>query len=196
MKNADKWILKIFVYALPVIIALAIFDHFYKYPPTPDGSSFLMTIHDFSGLAFSAWILLTLFLSLRLLLSQEFRDEVLGRLTFFKDRDEREVFLSGQATRYAFMSSLAILGLLLCLSVFQVSVYRVPPERAVNGKTGTLSLDADVRLLKASDSNVASEASVMYFAHSGLPLTNTAVILLLIIWQIGSYNLFMKKKIE
>jgi hypothetical protein len=40
----------------------------------------------------------------------------------------------------AFLTSLAFLILLFCLSCFQVSIYRLPPEKAVDGKTGIVSL--------------------------------------------------------
>ncbi len=78
-----------------------------------------------------------LYLSARLVFSGHIRTEILPKLVSFKERDEREALLTGNATKMTFLTTLAILILLLCLSVFQVSFYQGPPKKAVTGTGAT-----------------------------------------------------------
>jgi hypothetical protein len=110
-----------------------------------------------------------------------------------RERDEREALLTGKATRTTFLTSLAILIFLFCLSCFQVSIYRVPPERAVDGRTGFISLGVGFNLLEhiAQDTPEHLAEKKDIFSYTGLPVSSTTVILILILWQIISYNFLM-----
>ena len=129
------------------------------------------------------------------MVSEPFRDQVIARLTFMRERDEREALLTGKATRTTFLTSLAILIFLFCLSCFQVSIYRVPPERAVDGKTGIISLGLGFNLLEHtkqdSPKNIAEKKDI--FSYTGLPVSSTTVILILIGWKIIAYNYSMRR---
>jgi hypothetical protein len=127
------------------------------------------------------------------MVSETFRDVVLARLTCIRERDEREVFLTGKAVRTTFLTTLAILIFLFFLSCFQVSVYRVPPENAIDGKTGVITLGFAVTLLESPKQDKPGNAvqKMDICSYSGLPITGTAIILVLIIWQILSYNYLM-----
>jgi hypothetical protein len=133
-----------------------------------------------------------------LMVSGPFRDQVLAKLTFIRERDEREAILTGKATRTTFLTSLAILIFLFCLSCFQVSIYRVPPERAIDGKTGMVSLGLGFSLLEHPKQEMAKDILERkdIFSYTGLPVSSTAVILLLILWQVISYNYCMRRLIK
>lgn len=195
MKKIDKIVLKIFLYGLPVAIGLAIFSSCFDHRTIIEKPEFIQTLYNFSGLIFGIWMTFSIYLSLRLVFSRSFRAEILPKLTFFWERDERELQLSGRATRNSFLITLAILICFLCLSVFSVSIYRTSPENAVNGKTGTISLGFSLSLTPKSNISTDSKDKVAidYFTYSGLPVTNTAIILFLILWQIVSYNYFMRR---
>jgi hypothetical protein len=79
--------------------------------------------------------------------------------------------------------------------LFQVSLYRVPPEKAVDGKTRMLTLGLGLHLFNDGKS-VRPEETIQkqdIFSYEGLPVSGTAVILLLIAWQIISYNYSMRR---
>ena len=132
------------------------------------------------------------------MISGSFRNKVLAKLTCIREGDEREVMLTGKAIKTTFLTSLAILIFLFCLSCFQVSIYRVPPEKAVGGKTGMVTLGLDFSLLEGSKAVDADKTlqKTDIFSYTGLPLSSTAVILLLIIWKIISYNFSMQRLIK
>ncbi|MFN9067852.1 MAG: hypothetical protein ACK5V3_11530, partial [Bdellovibrionales bacterium] len=161
-----------------------------------DSLSSLDYINGFSGLVFGTWMLLAFYLSLKLVFSNDFRSSVLTKVSFFQERDEREAAVTATATRNSFLTTLALLIFLLCLSLFQVAVFRLPPEQAVNGKTGTISLGLHFSPINPPRTGMESKNQMDYFRYSGLPLSNSAVALILIVWLIGSYNYFARKELN
>jgi hypothetical protein len=193
MKRLDSILLKSFLYGLPAFIVFAAFSYCYSLGVVNHANVYLNLLNSFAGLVFALWMTLSLYLSVRLMVSEPFRDQVLARLTFIRERDEREVILTGKATRTTFLTSLAILIFLFCLSCFQVSIYRLPQERAVDGKTGIISLGLGFNLLEHSKQDKPRETIEKkdIFSYTGLPVSSTTVILMLIVWQIISYNYSM-----
>lgn len=198
MKRWDSIFLKVFLYGLPMVIILAIFSYSYGLGKFQGLAGNFKLLYNFSGLVFAIWMLLSIYLSIRLLASGSFRNLVLARLTLIRERDEREVMLTGRATKKTFLTSLAVLIFLFFLSCFQVSIYRVPPEKAVDGKTGMVTLGFGFNLLESSPKALPHETikKTDIFSYTGLPVSSTAVILLLIIWQITSYNYSMQQLIR
>lgn len=186
MKRLDSILLKVFFCALPVVIILGIFAYY-----NLQGAQHTAL----SGLVFASWMVLTIYLSIRLMISVSFREKVLAKLTFMKERDEREVLLTGKAIKTTFLTSLAILIFLFCLSCFQVSIYKVPAEKAMSGKTGFVTLGLQIKLLESATEG-KPDISIQrndIFTYTGLPITNTALIVFLIMWQIFSYNYSMRR---
>lgn len=195
MKRLDSMLLKSFLYGLPAVIVFAAFSYSYSLGVINHANVYLNFLNSFAGLVFALWMTLSLYLSVRLMVSEPFRDQVLARLTFIRERDEREAILTGKATRKTFLTSLAILIFLFCLSCFQVSIYRLPPERAVDGKTGIISLGLGFNLLDHSKQDRPRDTIEKkdIFSYTGLPVSSTTVILMLIVWQIISYNYSMRR---
>lgn len=195
MNKSDSVLLKVFTCGLPLIGLLAVYTYGYNAEMVSHAAPVFNLLNSCAGLVFAVWITLSVYLSIRLMVSESFREQVLVRLTFMRERDEREVMLTGKATRTAFLTSLALLVFLFCLSCFHVSVYRVPPEKAVNGKTGMVSLGLGFDLLQHHPAGKDNEAMQKQdiFSYTGLPVSNTSVILLLIVWQVTSFNYVMRR---
>ena len=178
MKRFDSTLLKVFLYGLHT-------------------NAYLRLLNSLAGLVIAIWMTLSLYLSVRLMVSGPFRDLVIARITFMRERDEREVILTGKATRTTFLTTLAILIFLFCLSCFHVSIYKVPQERAVEGKTGMVSLGLGFSLLEHPKQDKPKPEDIIkkkdIFTYSGLPVSSTSVILILIVWQIISYNYSIRR---
>lgn len=130
--------------------------------------------------------------------SLQYRDDVLTRLCFFKERDEREEILSGRAAKSAFLTTLAVLIFFFCLSTFTIAVYHVPQEKAINGKTGTISMGFGFGFDSNSEqkSKVAEQDidnSKVHFSYSGLPISKAMIFVILILTQIGAYNFAIRR---
>lgn len=195
MKRFDSILLKVFLYGLPAVVAFAFYTYFYKAGVFNHAQKFSGFLNGLGGLVLIIWMVLSLYLSVRLMVSETFRDQVIARLTFIRERDEREALLTGKATRTTFMTSFAILIFLFFLSCFQLSIYKVPPEMAVDGKTGCISLGFSFSMLEQSKPKMPADLieKEYIFNYMGLPLTSTTLILLLILWQIISYNYSMRR---
>lgn len=198
MKRLDSILLKVLLYGLPLVIILAIFSYCYGLGIFNQATGNVKLLYNFAGLIFALWMMLSIYLSVRLMVSGSFRNKVLAKLTFIREGDEREVILTGKATKTTFLTSLAVLIFLFCLSCFQVSVYRVPPEKAVDGKTGMVSLGFGFHLLESSKQAPPDEKmqKTDKFSYTGLPVSSTTVILMLIIWQIICFNYSMQQLIK
>ncbi len=195
MKRFDTILLKVFLYGLPVGAMLAVFGYCYSQGSLDRNNSLVGLVNALSGLFIAAWMVISLYLCFRLTVSEALRDQVISRITFMRERDEREAILTGRATRTTFLITLAMLIFLFFLSCIQVSVYRVPPAQAVDGKTGMINLGIGFYLLeqdgKIRSSDVLQRDNL--FVYKGLPISSEALLLLLIALQIGSYNDSMRR---
>jgi hypothetical protein len=198
MKKLDSLLLKVFLYGLPVFVMLAVYAHFFAAGAVERDAPYAGFLSSgFFGVAVAMWLALSVYLSIRLLISGPFREQVIAKITVIKERDERETHLTGKAARATLLTTLALLVLLFCLNSIQVAVYRLPPEKAVEGRTGILSMGVGFDLLKNDAAERPDAVARQYiFKYKGLPLSSSAIILILMAWQIASYNYSMKRLLK
>lgn len=197
MKRYDSVLLRVFLWGIPAIAILAFLAGYGDWT-SADPAGWQHLLNKGFGIILALWMGLALFLSLRLILSESLRDAVLARLTFIRERDERETILTGRATKATFLMSLAVLILLFGLSVIQVSVYRVPPDRAIHGKTGMVTLGVGFNLFDQAERKIPGAVVPRrdIFSYAGLPLSSSALILILIAGQILFYNISVRRLIR
>lgn len=201
MKSFDRVILKIFLYELPILLLYFISIFLFGLEAAAQRNSYAKIWYDFGGcFVFGSWMAISLCLSVRLMLSASCREKVLAKLTFIKERDEREVLLTGKAAKNTMLTTIAILLFLFCLSCFQISIYKVPPEQALDGKDRVLSLGLQLDFLNSTgekfsqpNKDLEKEDLVSYTA---LPISSSSVIIGLIGWQIVSYNYLMRRAMK
>jgi len=199
MKKIDAILLKIFLYELPILVFYAISIAFFGLETAAKENVYAKVWYDFGGLLiFGSWMAVSICISIRLIMSSSFRCNVLSKITFLKEQDEREVVLTGQAAKTTMLTTLAILIFLFCLSCFQFSVYRIPPEQAVDGKNRVLTLGFDFKLLDDSQQKGSSEDNEKadIISYSALPISSSTVIIGIIGWQIISYNYLMRRAMK
>jgi hypothetical protein len=199
MKKFDSILLKVFLYELPVLLVYFISLFVFGLETAAQSNFYAKIWYNLGGCyIFGSWMIVSTYLSCRLMVSEVFRGKVLTKITFLKERDEREVILTGQAAKNTMLTTIAILIFLFCLSCFQVSIYRVPPEQAVDGKSRVLALGLTFDLLENSQQKISQEdvEKENIVSYIGLPISSSAVILGLIGWQIISYNYSMHHEIK
>lgn len=185
MKKCDSALLKSFLYGLPVIIGYAVFAYSVDWQAAGQTGSGLRTVYNAGGLVLALWMLISVLICVRLVVSAQFRETVLAKLTLIKERDEREAYLTGRAAKNTMLTFMAILIFLFCLSCFQVSVHKLPPEQMVDGKTKAVTLSVKFELLDTAASKTANE--------SLLPLSSSSLLLGLLVLQVAFYNYSMKR---
>lgn len=193
MKKLDSILLKIFLYELPILILYFISYFVFDLEMAAKSNNYAKAWYDFGGFyIFGSWIFCSIYLSFRLMISDLFRKKILTKITLIKERDEREILLTGQAARATMLTTIAILIFLFCFSCFQFSIYQVPPD--IDGKSKVLSLSFNLDLLenplKQNLEEVTEKQEIL--SYTGLPISSASVILGLIIWQVIAYNYYMR----
>lgn len=193
MKRFDEWVLKAFLTSLPFLALYAAAAFWFELAERAQRNGLAKICYDLSGLWIGLTMSMALYLSVRLTLSAAFRETVLMKLTFVPERDEREVQLSAGAAKRTLLSSVALLLLLLCLSCFKIELSPLPEEQRIDGHTKQLSLQVEFRLLEEERQHDGPEP---YVAYNGLPLSGSALVLGMLVWQVASYNYMMRRALR
>lgn len=194
MNKSISWIQTYLLYSLPfVLICMAWGTISPEKEILADPTLFTKIAWELLSWNLMLWFaVLVLFLVLLVAVPQA-REKTLKRLANLKERDEREQFITGKASRAAYISTLSLMILLLFLSAFSLNIYRVPESEAINGKTGTISMGLSFSLLDKPQVEINSENKTI-FETKDIPLSKTAIILILVIWQIGVFSFTARKE--
>ncbi len=194
MNKIDRLAYKYVLYVLPLVGVLLVWGLIEDPTALSVSTGTKRIVWDFLGWFFMAWVALSFYLSVRLVLSSENRNAFLKRLVKIKDSDEREEYITGQAAKFSLLSSVAILFMFLFLSLIRVSVNK--DINPTEGKKGSISIGMNITPFQVKDNSIASNESKEVFAYSGMPLSNFLLILFLIFWQLGSYRLSLRESFQ
>lgn len=186
------WISKYLLFASPVAIGTVLWS---LYVPKID-NQIISILLEICAWHFIAWFVLTVYFIFSLFIWRTFREQILTLLTFSKERDERESFIAGRASKATFYSTLAALVLLFFLSGLTVHIYKKPKEEAVDVKRGTLTIGYKfefVNSAKDKDDNKGKNEEILKI--DGIPFTQESLILFLILYHVASYHIFSRRKI-
>ncbi len=145
------------------------------------------------------WFVLLIYFIVSLVFWGQFREKILTTATFSKERDERESFISGRASKATFYSTLAILIFFFFLSGFHIQLYRLPKEEGIFGKKMSLSIGYSIDFLKTDKPkliNFDEANSEKVFVMEGVPFTQGSLLLFIMLYHLTSYHLFTRKRFE
>ncbi|MCO4754626.1 MAG: hypothetical protein KC478_09085 [Bacteriovoracaceae bacterium] len=196
MNKLDKIILKYIVFALPFVIGLLAWGGSGDPSELSRSSGTIRIIWDFLGWNFMIWILASLFLTSKMVVSKRFRGLVLGKATKIKERDEMESLIAGNAAKFSFLSTLAILFLFLFMSLFTITLGKYPQGVTVpEEKNGyiTIGMDFYPFAKKKAQPEIQGDG-LEIFKYTGIPLSNSIMFLIIILWQVGSYHVAVRRE--
>jgi len=197
MNKLDGILLRVFIYELPILLIWFISIFSFDLAVSAQNNFYAEIWYDFGGcFILSSWMIITIYLSIRLIVSNVLRDKILSKLIVLRERDEREVKLTGEAAKTTMLTTLAVLILLFCLSCFQFSVSNLPAEQIIDGKTREISLGLSFNASEQQAANSVQDQVNNIISYNGLPISNTTLITGIICWQILSYNYAMKHKFK
>lgn len=161
MNRAVRTIQTYLIYALPFVIACMAWSTLASAMPSGALWEFL------------SWNLMTWFATLivflvMLVASPVARESTLKRLADIHERDEREQYITGKASRTAYISTLSVMILFLFFSIFTWDL-----------TSGSLRLGLGFSLLDDS---------------KHLPLSKTAIILLFLGWQLVAFRFTARRE--
>lgn len=193
----NMWISKYLLVAIPFVVAVVIWA---MSAPNVERevrgvTKFLWEILSWN---FLAWFVLLVYFIMSLVFWSTFREKILTVLTLSKERDERESFISGRASKATFYSTLAVLILLFFFSGLHVHVYKKPKEAAIDGKRGTITIGYNFSFVnsdKKSVEVVEQNKNEKIIALDGVPFTQESLLLFLILYHIASYHIFTRRRL-
>lgn len=196
MLKVNKFILKYLLYSFPFVIGFCIwFQMTGAITHNPYTSKHLLLSIFYTVLNWNLiiWFILLLYFPFVLIFSSQFRELFLTTSACIKERDERESFITGQSSRFAFLSTLALLIFLLLFNTIQVEFEKYPPQEAINDSRGAISFALNFKLFQLDAIKRTKKDGTVSWTNS-FPLTKQGTILLIIFWQVLSYHYFARKK--
>lgn len=190
LSRFDKVVLAYFVGMSPFIIGFMVwavvtdFDNM-----KTDGLGW-----DIFGWLFIAWVFDLIYIVTKMVFSTNMRSNVMSKLAGLQERDEREVVVAGNAAKFSFLATLAMLLFLFIFSVSSLTLTRHPKNES--GKRGRAEIGFNLKTYDEAAWSHTKESDIDTFSYKGLPLTKPMLILILIFWQIGSYHLIARKELR
>jgi hypothetical protein len=129
--------------------------------------------------------------------SKALRNSVLARLSGMKERDEREVQITGRALKSSYLGSMTILLCLLSISFIQITFSKKSVDHLKPGELPrSISLGYAAKLADPDAIVMKKEGYDIYIQYNGVPLSTIALIMILLIWQIVSYRYVSQKALR
>lgn len=138
------------------------------------------------------WFLILMLFFVMLVIVPSARERVLRRIANIKERDEREQFITGKASRVTYISTLSLLIFLFFFSVFSVSMYRLPASEVQPHKNHSLNIGLSYHFFDPANKN--NHIPGMIFDTQTFTPSKSTVILIMLIWQLMVFNLVARKE--
>jgi hypothetical protein len=123
MKRIDRFLLKYLIYAIPAIIVTMIWG------TIENATQLSLLTHgwkhyawDTLGWIFMIWVAVGFYVTTKMVISKSYRNLVLKKVNKMEDKDEREAFIIGEASKFAILSTLSLCMFLLFVSIFTINV--------------------------------------------------------------------------
>ncbi len=193
MNKVNKWLQNYLVFSFPFVLVCMAWGSIQSDREILLSGSFLAkAAWEVLSWNLMIWFLcLVVFLILMVFIPST-REMVTRRIANIKERDEREIYITGQASKKAFTSTLSILIFLFFISIFTFNVSKIPPEEIVNNRKKSLSIGLNFKL--TDDPKIEKDPNGQVLVESkDIPISKSAILLLLIVWQISMFGFSARK---
>lgn len=193
MKTLNTLLQKYLIFASPVVLATMVWGSFQSDSEIRATSSFFMkALWEVMSYSLMLWFLSLIVFMFLLIFRKETQESTIKRLAGIQERDEREEVVMGLAARRSFVATTSLLIALLFASCFTLSVARLQ-NQTVDGKKSSLSIGFHFAGTDAKTST--SPDGLVRFEHHDLPLSKSALLLLVLVWQMGSFRISAKREL-
>ena len=181
MNKIDKFLGYFFIFLIPLLGIFIFINYLIE----------SKTLNDVLGLILIVWIIVSLYLFIKMIISSRFRNLTLKRFVKVKEADERESQISGEAAKLSMISTFALMTLLIFLSTLTVSVGKIQGEPLFKSdRRHYITIGFDPMLMNKS---VKIENGAELFTYSGLPIPISIILLLILCWQLFTYHFIVRK---
>ncbi|MBC7713336.1 MAG: hypothetical protein H7177_08355 [Rhizobacter sp.] len=192
LNRFDKYAIYYFAGFSPIVIIFCIWATLTGFMNHPTADNLFWNVF---GWMFISWVLILLYTVTKMLFSRKIRDILMAKLAGIKERDEREVIVAGNAAKFAFLSTFALLLFMLVFSVTTFTVKKAPNDQPKRNGTaligfGFTPIDKEALVHEIKPDGVET------FDYKSFPLTKPVMILIMMVWMIGSYHLVARKQLN
>lgn len=131
------------------------------------------------ALCFAVWFFSLLFVAAATFVSSSYKENILQDVVLRKERDEREMLLSGQAAKKSILITLVASFLILIATTGQLNKANTPGQSSLTIGHFRLSDDTSMATQGLDGSTIV---------HYELPMSKMSLVLLLILVQLSSYH--------
>jgi hypothetical protein len=194
MERLNNFVRKYLVFASPFVAVTVIWGMIQSDSEIRKTGGFLLkALWELMSWSLIAWFVCLFIFMLLLVFRKETQDSTIKYLAGLRERDEREEVIMGVAAKRAFTATTSFLIFLLFLSCFTLSIAKLPPEQAVDRKNTTLSIG--FHLTGSEPAVSTSPDGTVYYEHRDLPLSKSAIILVVLIWQVATFRCQARREI-
>ncbi len=188
MNKFNRIISKYLLFSFPAVIGIVLWGNLQSQAAI-EGFLPAVILREILSLNIILWFTMLTYFVIALVISSELRNAFIKKVLRIKERDERESYITANAARFTFFSTLAVMICLLFFSIIDVSLTKVPEEKQINGKKHEISLSLHSNLFeKKNESN--SESS---FSIKAIPFSKETILMFLIIFHSASFFFHTKR---
>ncbi len=192
MKRINRMLSRYVVYASPIVLAMFLWGLFQGQSQVLHEGGAVYLAWELLSWHLIAWFVVLIYLLFALLFSTSFRDEVLAKIVRVRERDERESQIAGRSGRFTFFATLALLVFLFFFLTVEITVRKLPPDRAVDGKQRELSIGLSFEVL---DRAAAPPDEGIIFSTKSVPVSKQSMLMLIIAWHVGTF-LYLSRRLQ
>ena len=193
MNRFDRYALYYLIGTAPVFIIFMIWASI-THPTAAEQGTFKGGLWDVFGWFFIFWVLDLFYVVIKMLFSKKLRNTVMAKMAGVKERDERESLVAGNAAKFSFLSTFAILLVMLLFSSANFTVKKHPEN--VQQKTGMATVGFGFKFIDDAALTHEKNGEIETFSYNSLPITKPVLIFLIMLWQIGSYHLVARRDLK
>jgi len=188
MNKLIRYIQAYLLFSLPFIFTDFAFSLFF---PKTELTYFVQQI---IGWNIVPWFFVLIVFLIMLVVIPQAREMTLRRLANIKERDEREEYITGKASRVTYISTLSLLILLLFFSMFSITVERLPKTQNLKSPHHALKLGFKFSPFEDLQSFANKSKNNIIFGYEKITLSKSSLLLILLIWQLVIFNLSARKE--
>ncbi|MBP8081914.1 MAG: hypothetical protein KAZ87_01800 [Spirochaetes bacterium] len=188
MNRFNRIISKYLIFSFPAVIGIVIWGNV-QCQAEISGFFPAVVLREILSFNIILWFALLTYFVIALVISSELRNELLKKILRIKERDERESYIVGNAARFTFFSTLAVLICLLFFSIIDIRLNRIPEEKQIDGKQHEISLSLHSELFdKKTESDDKSIISI-----KAIPFSKEMILIFLIAFHSASFFFYIKR---
>lgn len=196
MNKIIRFIQNYLIIGLPFVIACVIWETIS--PGIENGKDYsplAKMIWTGLGLNILLWFSMLILLLIALVIVPSVRDKTIRRLANIKERDEREQYITGKASRTTYIATLSAMIFFLFFSLFSFDITTIPKDQN-DGHRFRASLGLHFSLLNNSDAKqpITKTPEKVVFDTKRYSLSSSTILLILLVWQLFVFNRAAKRE--